>query len=82
MQLNHQMKEVMCIPRYTMVKLTPQPGYTFFPDYVLVKRCGGFCPRKSCMPVRKNIKKIAVRMISSDSSECYHVLLEEHTMCK
>ncbi|XP_011868054.1 PREDICTED: balbiani ring protein 3-like isoform X2 [Vollenhovia emeryi] len=83
MQLNHQMKEVMCVPRHTMIKLIPQPGYTFYPNYASVKRCSGFCPRnKSCMPVRKDTKKIAVRMDGYDSSGCYHVLLEEHTKCK
>ncbi|XP_018406489.1 PREDICTED: vascular endothelial growth factor A-A-like [Cyphomyrmex costatus] len=83
MQLNHQMKEVMCVPRHTLVKLIPQSGYTFYPNYASVKRCSGFCPRnKSCMPVRKNVRKIAVRMDGYNSSECYHVLLEEHTKCK
>ncbi|KAL6259194.1 hypothetical protein P5V15_009113 [Pogonomyrmex californicus] len=81
MQLNAQMKEVMCVPRHTMVKLIPQPGNIFYPNYASVKRCGGFCPRnKSCMPVQTNIKKIFVRMDSYNS--CYHVLLEEHTKCK
>lgn len=83
MQLNDQMKEVKCVPRPILVKLIPQPGYIFFPNYALVKRCSGFCPKnKLCMPVEKDIKKIVVRMDGYNSSECYHVLVEEHTKCK
>ncbi|XP_072756490.1 uncharacterized protein [Anoplolepis gracilipes] len=83
MQLNYQMKEVTCIPRRTLVKLIPQPGYTFYPNYVSVKRCSGFCPKnKSCMPVRKDMKKIIVRMDGYNSNQCYHVLVEEHDKCK
>jgi len=83
MQINHQMKEVMCVPRPSMVKLIPPLGYSFYPTYAQVKKCSGFCPRnKSCMPVREEIKKIIVRMDSYNSSQCYHVLLVEHTKCK
>lgn len=76
------MKEVTCVPRHTLVKLISQPGYTFYPNYAPVKRCSGFCPNKSCMLIRKNIKKIAVRMDGYNSTECYHVLVEEHVKCK
>ncbi|XP_011266816.1 vascular endothelial growth factor A [Camponotus floridanus] len=83
MQLNYQMKEVICVPRRTLVKLIPQPGYIFYPNYAPVNRCSGFCPKnKLCMPVKKDIKKIIVRMDGYNSSECYHVLIEEHVKCK
>lgn len=83
MQLSHQMQQVECIPRQTLVKLTPPPGYTFFPDYAPVKRCNGFCLKdKSCMPVKTATKKIILRMDGYSSSACYHVLVEEHVKCK
>ncbi|XP_029674616.1 vascular endothelial growth factor A-like [Formica exsecta] len=83
MQLNYQMKEVICVPRRTLVKLIPQPGYIFYPNYAPVKRCSGFCPHnKLCMPVQTDVKRIVVRMDGYNSSECYHVLVEEHVKCK
>ncbi|EZA49889.1 hypothetical protein X777_11377 [Ooceraea biroi] len=83
MELNHYMKEVTCVPRLTHVKLVPERGYTFYPNYAMVNRCGGFCPNsKSCLPVKTNLTSIIVRRDSYNSSQCYEVLVEEHMKCK
>jgi len=83
MQLNHYVKEVICVPRPTLVKLIPERGYTFYPDYAIINRCKGFCPNsKSCFPVKTNAKNIIVRRTSYNSSQCYRVSVEEHIKCK
>jgi len=83
MQLNYYVKEVLCMPRPTLVKLIPERGYTFYPDYAITKRCNGFCPNsKSCFPVKTNLKNIIVRKTNYNSSQCYRVSVEEHIKCK
>lgn len=77
------MKEMECKPRYTLMKLIPQPGFAYYPDYVPVMRCQGNCPKAmSCMPMATRTKKIVVRMDGYYSSNCYHVSVEEHLECK
>ncbi|XP_025160223.1 balbiani ring protein 3-like [Harpegnathos saltator] len=84
MRLSHQMRGVKCEPRETMVKLVPQLGSTFFPNYARVKRCSGFCTKsKACMPVMPvNLTKVAVRIYGFKTKGCYNVLVEEHIRCK
>lgn len=83
MELNRYMKDVTCTPRPTHVKLIPERGYTLYPDYAMVNRCGGFCPNsKSCLPVKTSNKTIIVTRESYNSSQCYEVSVKEHVKCK
>ncbi|XP_076281886.1 vascular endothelial growth factor A-A-like [Lasioglossum baleicum] len=86
MKISASMKEAKCMPRKSLVTLTPKIGISYIPNVVSVNRCGGFCANNlSCMPTETILRDFVVRStrnVPREAMKCHRVYVKEHLRCK
>ncbi|XP_076641500.1 uncharacterized protein LOC143352691 [Halictus rubicundus] len=86
MQFSASMKEAKCVPRKSLVTLTPKLGSFYIPNVVSVNRCGGFCgDHLSCMATETRLREFLVRSTRNvlfREQKCHRVYVKEHVRCR
>ncbi|XP_043252894.1 balbiani ring protein 3-like [Colletes gigas] len=85
-EFNKEMKDVKCMPRQSLQRITSTSGHIYFPAMISLNKCDGFCGNNLlCLPIATKRKRVLVKRtidLTSTTMSCHYIYVQEHTECR